>query len=125
MTTIRDVDEIPSVEVKSTSTGEIFTLARIVTEGTGISDFSIIHEELLPGRRSSSAHYHSKLDEIYYILSGSPTVVEDSVGRSVSPGSFVVFKAGERKKHFIKNESEDIVQFIRIASCPKDDEVVY
>lgn len=122
---IANIHDAVAMEVRSTTTGEPFTTARKLTEGTGISAFSVIHEELAPNRRASSPHAHTKLDEMYIVLSGNPTVHINSQSRCLSPGDFVVFRPQNGGLHWIANESSDVVALLRVASCPGDDVVVY
>lgn len=119
------IKEIEPIEVRSAPTGELYTIARLITEGTGISDFSVIHEELPPGHRSSSPHYHSKQDEMYFVLSGSPTVHINGNERVIHSGCYVVFKSGGKNKHVLENNTKDMVEVLKISSCPTNDVITY
>lgn len=118
------LSQVPPVQVQSRRTGELFTVARLLTEGTGVSDFSVIHEELLPGRRGSSPHAHTVLNELFVILKGTPTVYVGTERRVVSAGDYVLFRA-EGPPHWIANESDETVEWLRVAGNAERDVVVY
>src|SRR5262245_25789648 len=88
------IREVCPLQVQSKATGELFTIARSLTDGTGISDFSLIHEELLPGRRTSSPHSHTRKDELYLVLSGTPSVYVNEAKRTLRSGDYIIFKSG-------------------------------
>ncbi len=119
------LSEANPVEVRSRKTGELFTVARLLTEGSGITDFSVIHEILHPGHRTASPHFHSKQDELYFILSGSPTVRMNDEKMLAHAGSYVIFKSGSHKQHVIVNDTETTVELLKISSCHEDDVVTY
>jgi len=116
---------IPPTQVQSGRTGELFTLARSLTDGTGVSAFSLIHEELRPGHRTSSPHSHTKKDEVYVILSGTPTVYVNEEKRTACSGDYIIFKSGLKEVHYLANETREIVELLVISSCPPDDIVEY
>lgn len=119
------IQDLEPVEVKSRATGELFTLARLLTENTGITAFSVMHESLLPGHRSSRPHRHSQQDEMYVVLTGSPTAYLDDTPHPLQPGSYLVFKSGSPQKHMLQNETDQPVELLKISSSPADDKVIY
>lgn len=119
------ISDLPPSTVKSSRTGEVFTLTRFLTEGTSITDFSVTHETLSPGRRSSSPHFHSHKDELYLVLEGAPTVHYHGKQRLLSAGDFVVFESGSQHAHYLSNDTTSPVQLLMIASCPEKDDVHY
>ena len=114
-----------SMEVRSRATGELFTVARRITDDTGIKDFSVSYEELLPGSRTSSPHFHSKKDEIYLVLSGSVSVYLNDKKEIINAGDYVVFKSGTRESHYLVNETKNKTELLMINSCPPDDIIEY
>lgn len=123
---IGSIEGIEAVEVRARATGELFTMARLLSESVGIREFSVMHETLAPGHRASAPHFHSQLTELYIVLAGVPTVqIEDEEKRLLKPGGYVAFKPGESKRHVIANETEGFIELLRISSCPPDDVVTY
>lgn len=119
------IRKIPSFQVQSKVTGELFTVARSLTEGTGISAFSLIHEELPPGHRTSSPHSHSKKDEIYLVMSGEPSVYVNGKKSMMAAGDYVIFKSGQAEFHYLVNETQENIELLLFSSCPPDDVIEY
>lgn len=112
-------------EVKSNRTGEIFTLFRSVTEGTGIEDLVVMHEELPPGHRTSSPHYHTLKNELYIVLKGKPTAQVDGIKFEMATGDYIVFESKQNETHCLINEGNDPVELLTVSSCPPEDVIVY
>jgi uncharacterized cupin superfamily protein len=121
----RSIRETPPIQVQSKSTGELFTVARLLTDGSGVSGFSVIHEELPPGRRTSSPHNHTKKDEMYIVLSGSPAAYIDRQKRVLHSGDYIIFRSEAKQVHYLANETSEDVVLLQISSCPPDDVVEY
>jgi uncharacterized cupin superfamily protein len=60
--------------------GEEFSRSAILSAETGAKDLFIHHEILLPGKRCSSPHFHSKTDEFVY---GLPHFLENRTHEDV------------------------------------------
>jgi uncharacterized cupin superfamily protein len=119
------IHSIPQTDVTSKKTGEIFTLFRSITSGTSITNFSVMHEELLPGRRTSSPHAHSKKDELYIVLKGTPTAHVNQEPLPLQTGDYIIFEAGKNESHCLSNDTDETVELLTISSCPDDDVVTY
>lgn len=91
----------------------------------GLKDVRVEHELLRPGRRSSSPHFHTRCEELVYVLRGTPTVVIESEARLLKPGDYVGFPAGVARKHFLRNDSEEDAEYLVVATKPPDDETRY
>jgi uncharacterized cupin superfamily protein len=107
------------------STGEALGIMRNLSESSGLSNLQVYHETLLSGRRSSSPHYHTKREELVYVLSGEPSVWLNGNIRQLSPKDFVAFKAGEDVFHMILNETEQVAELLVISDNVEGDEVIY
>lgn len=120
-----NLKEMEASEVKSTRTGELYTLSKSLTNGTGITSFSVTEEEIAPGNRGSAPHSHSTKDEIFFVLSGSPTVYVNGEKRVISSGEYVVFQGGLNEVHYVANETEENVRLLMISSRSTDDTIHY
>lgn len=121
----RSIQETPPIQVQSRRTGELFTVARLLTDGAGVRGFSVIHEQLAPGRRTSSPHTHTKKDEMYIVLSGSPAAYVDQERRVLHSGDYIIFRSEAKQVHYLANETSEDVMLLQISSCPPDDVVEY
>lgn len=119
------LEKTPAFEVKSRSTGEVYTLCRTITDGTSITDFAVRLEDLPPGHRSSAPHAHTKKHELYLVLRGSPTVHVNGEASLLTSGDYIVFEAGAGERHYLENTTAEPVELLSISSCPPDDVTHY
>ena len=119
------LDSIDAFEVKSRATGEVYTLCRSLTEGTGISDFRVMVEELPPSHKTSAPHFHSKKHELYVVMRGSPTAYVNGEAIDLNAGDFIVFEASTGDVHYLQNRTTGTVELLTISSSPSDDVTTY
>ncbi len=62
--------------------------------------------ELPPGKSAYPYHYHTKNEEIFYIISGAGILRTPSGNRPVTSGDFLFFPAREGGAHKLTNTSE-------------------
>jgi len=62
--------------------------------------------EVPPGKTAVPYHYHSKNEEVFYIMSGSGILKTPKGERTVSSGDFIFFPACENGAHKLTNNSE-------------------
>lgn len=73
-------------------------------ESGGQCDVSIY--EVPPGKAAYPYHYHTKNEEVFYILSGAGTLKTPSVEHAVKSGDILAFPANEKGAHKLINSSE-------------------
>lgn len=56
------------------------------------------------------AHYHSVMEENFYVLEGSVTIVVDKAVHTLSPGQFIHIEPHE--VHYLINRSSSVVRLI-------------
>lgn len=122
---IGNIHSASEKQLVSKKTGELFTIAKSLTDTTSIESLIVNYEILNSGHRASASHYHTLKDEIILILEGFPTLIVNETRENLKPGDFVGFKAIDKESHFLVNDSENIVVFLSIGSNPKTDEVCY
>lgn len=67
-------------------------------------------EARLPPGASTTAHYHPRTEEIYYILSGAALMRIGTDERQVGPGDAIAIGPGET--HQITNIGRDVLKFL-------------
>ena len=86
----------------------------------GLSQFGVHLERLPPGARSSFRHWHEAEDELTFVLSGQPTLIED-VETELTPGMMVCWPAGVPVAHQLQNRSEADAIYLTIGTrLPRD-----
>lgn len=91
-----------------------------LSDAGGLSQFGVHLERLPPSARSSFRHWHEAEDELIFVLSGKPTLIEDAE-TELSPGTMVCWAAGVPVAHQLENRSEaDAVYLVLGTRLPRD-----
>jgi uncharacterized cupin superfamily protein len=100
-------------------------LRRRLGNAFGLENFGANLLVLPPGAWSSQRHWHSREDELIYILEGMPTLVTDAGEQVLSPGDVAGFPAGRSDGHHLINKSDAAVTLIEIGGRHRDDDTYY
>ncbi|GHV39699.1 polyketide synthase [Spirochaetia bacterium] len=71
------------------------------------SNFAIV--QFTPGS-DFRAHYHEVMEENFYILEGTLTIVVDNVTHTLTKGQFIHIEPGE--VHYVLNRSDGVVRMV-------------
>jgi uncharacterized cupin superfamily protein len=86
----------------------------------GLTQFGVHLERLPPGSHSSYRHWHEAEDEMVYILSGHPVLVEETETQ-LSPGDAACWPAGTPAGHCLVNRTEEPAVYLTIGTrLPRD-----
>jgi uncharacterized cupin superfamily protein len=87
----------------------------LVRRSLGVDAFGINVVELPPGD-SIPEHDETERDqeEVFYVVSGEPTMVVDGVGHALRPGSFVRLDPSPRRT--VRNDGDETVTFMIISA---------
>lgn len=117
------IDSVPERELVVRRTGENLTLAKSLSDAFGLTDLLVHQEVLLPGRRASSFHVHSEKEEIFYVLTGTPSLLVGEDVTDLQPGDFVGFAPSEHAPHMLFNRSAEPATVLTIGTNPPTDEI--
>lgn len=81
--------------------------------------------ELLPGGPGGPLHMHYGLEEMFFVLSGTPTVRTPEGTETLSPGDVVYFPEGEAGLHDFSNPGNEPARIIGISTKQFPDVVAY
>jgi uncharacterized cupin superfamily protein len=81
--------------------------------------------ELLPGSSGSPLHLHYGVEEMFFILSGTPTVRTPEGEEQLSPGDVVYFPEGPDGLHDFWNPTDAPVRMIAVSTKRFPDVVAY
>jgi uncharacterized cupin superfamily protein len=114
---------MPTIELQSMLKGRS---KRAIGPLFGLTNFGMNHSTLEPGASSSIQHYHTKQDEMIYILSGTATLRLDEQEIILKPGDVMGFPAGRPVVHTIFNHSttENVV-YLEIGDRTSGDTAIY
>lgn len=91
--------------------------------GADILGASLI--ELLPGSTGGALHLHYGVEEMFFVLSGTPTVRTPEGEEQLSPGDVLYFPEGPAGLHDFSNAASDPARIIGISSKRFPDVVAY
>ncbi len=100
----RNVTDIPCKHKKEHGNYEYYK-RELVTKGSA-GQCAVSIYELLPGKSAYPYHFHTKNEEVFYILSGTGTLRTPAGDRPVLTGDFLFFPANEEGAHKLTNTSE-------------------
>ena len=81
--------------------------------------------ELLPDSPGGALHMHYGVEEMFFILSGTPTVRTPEGEEQLSPGDVIYFPEGPDGLHTFSNPTDEPVRMIGISSKRFPDVVAY
>ena len=97
-----------------------------VGDAGGLTQFGAHVITLPPGEWSSQRHWHTHEDELVYIMSGTPTLIDDNGEQLLTPGDFTAHPAGHANGHHMINRTDKDVVFLIIGTRnPCEDNVHY
>ena len=94
-------------------------------DAAGLTQFGVNLCTLPPGAWSSQRHWHTKEDELIYVVSGEVVLVTDAGEETLTAGDSAGFKAGEPDGHTFQNRSARDVVLLEMGSRFDDDRAYY
>lgn len=82
----------------------------------GLTQFGVNLTRLPPGAWSSQRHWHTREDELVYVLEGEVTLVTDQGEETLRAGEAAGFPAGERNGHHLQNRTKRDALFLTVGS---------
>jgi uncharacterized cupin superfamily protein len=94
-------------------------------DAAGLQNFGVNLVKLAPGSCSALRHWHSRQDELIYVLEGEVTLVTNSGEAALKPGMAAGFPAGNADGHHLVNRSNSVVIYLEIGDRTPGDEANY
>lgn len=98
---------------------------QLLGEEFGLTAFGVNIVRMPPASWSSQRHFHSREDELIYVLAGKPTLVTDEGETTLEPGSVAGFKGGDRDGHHLVNKTDADVVYLEVGNRAAGDEVEF
>lgn len=80
---------------------------------------------LPPGKTNFPYHYHTGMEEVYYIISGTGTLKTPVGNKEVSEGDVIVFPANENGAHQLTNTSNEPLVYLDVDTKSSPEVVFY
>ncbi len=94
-------------------------------DAAGLTQFGVNLCTLPPGAWSSQRHWHTREDELIYVVAGEVTLVTDAGEEILHAGDAAGFKAGDENGHSFQNRSNADVVLMEIGTRISDDVAWY
>ena len=94
-------------------------------DAAGLRNFGVNRVRLTPGAASSQRHWHTRQDELVYVLEGEATLVTDAGEQILGAGMVAGFPAGKPDGHQLVNRSAADVVYLEIGDRLPGDEADY
>jgi uncharacterized cupin superfamily protein len=91
----------------------------------GLTNFGVNLTRLSKGAVSALRHYHTRQDELIYVLEGRPVLVTDAGETQLEPGMCAGFRAGDPDGHHLINREDADVVFLEVGDRSAGDEGRY
>lgn len=119
------IDHLPQNESTIVRTGEKLGLTRVISDPLGVKSAFVWQETLIPGRRSSSRHRHTRKEEMVIVLAGEIEVSHGDEVTVLKTGESYAFLPEDLRSHEMCNRGTVDAVFLGIASNFEGDEVIY
>lgn len=96
-----------------------------LSDGGGLTQFGFGEVTLEPGGATGLYHWHSKEDELIYVLEGEITVIEGGREYTLGPGDCATFKAGVEVGHTVENRSDAPARFLELGTRDENERAFY
>jgi len=98
---------------------------RALGDAFGLTTIGVNHTTLMPGKQSALRHWHTKEDELIYMLAGEAVLVTDAGEQRLTAGMCVGFPAGSTDGHCLHNRSAVPAVYLEISNRDDDDSAAY
>jgi uncharacterized cupin superfamily protein len=98
---------------------------RALGDAFGLTTIGVNLTTLGPGKESSMRHYHTREDELVFVLEGEVILVTDEGEQLLGPGTCAGFKAGSTNAHHLVNRSGKPVRYLEISNRDQEDAAFY
>lgn len=98
---------------------------RALGDVLGLTRFGANLTTLLPGKESSMRHYHSREDELVFVLDGEVVLRTDAGEQVLTAGMCAGFPAGTTDGHQLVNRSDRPARYLEVGSRDPDDAAGY
>ena len=98
---------------------------RALGDALGLTKIGINLTTLLPGKESSIRHYHSREDELVFVIEGQVVLRTDEGEQTLSAGMCAGFPAGTKNGHHLVNRSDRPARYLEISNRDPADGAEY
>ncbi|MEG5056741.1 cupin domain-containing protein [Microcoleus sp. A2-C5] len=94
-------------------------------DAAGLQNFGVNLVRLAPGSCSALRHWHSRQDELVYVLEGEITLISNAGEEALQPGMAAGFRAGDADGHHLVNRTNSVVVYLEVGDRTPGDSANY
>lgn len=98
---------------------------RALGDALGLTKIGVNLTTLPPGKESSMRHWHTKEDEMIFVIEGEVVLITDEGEQILTPGMCAGFGAGSRNGHQLVNRSKQPALYLEISNRDPGDTAAY
>jgi uncharacterized cupin superfamily protein len=98
---------------------------RAIGEALGLTKLGANLTTLLPGKESAMRHFHTREDELLFVLEGEVVLRTDEGEQVLTAGTCAGFPAGAKNAHQLVNRSDRPARYLEVSSCDPQDIAEY
>jgi uncharacterized cupin superfamily protein len=98
---------------------------RALGDPLGLTRIGVNLTTLLPGKESSMRHFHTREDEMVFVLEGEVVLRTEEGEQILTAGTCAGFPAGARNGHHLVNRSGRPARYLEISNRDPDDSAEY
>jgi uncharacterized cupin superfamily protein len=98
---------------------------RALGDPLGLTKIGVNLTTLPPGKESSMRHFHSREDELVFVLEGEVVLHTDQGEQLLTAGTCAGFPAGSRDGHHLINRSDRPARYLEISNRDPEDGAEY
>jgi uncharacterized cupin superfamily protein len=94
---------------------------RALGDALGLTKIGVNLTTLPPGKESSMRHFHTREDEVVFVLEGELVLRTDEGDQVLTAGACAAFPAGVRNGHQLVNRSDRPARYLEISNRDLED----
>ena len=98
---------------------------RALGDALGLTKIGVNLTTLMPGKESSMRHFHTREDELVFVVEGEVVLRTDEGEQLLTAGTCAGFPAGRRNGHQVVNRSDRPARYLEISNRDPEDAAEY
>jgi uncharacterized cupin superfamily protein len=98
---------------------------RALGDALGLTKIGVSLTTLLPGKESSMRHFHTREDEMVFVVEGEVVLRTDEGEQVLTAGTCAGFPAGSQNGHQLVNRSAQPARYLEISNRDPEDTAEY
>jgi uncharacterized cupin superfamily protein len=94
-------------------------------DALGLTKIGVNLTTLFPGKESSMRHYHTREDEMIFMIEGEVVLITDEGEQVLRAGQCAGFPAGSTNGHMMVNRSDQPARYLEISNRDPQDSAAY